>query len=294
MEKVETFFSKEQVIDRALMHNRIKSTTSALGWQETAARVIESGKRFEDLRIAEVGCGTGTFSLTLNILGTKCTLIDADEDALDTAREVFALYGRDAEYTLCNVLSDPSEHLRGQFDIVISGGLAEHFTGEDRLRCFKFHHELCKEKGFVYIGVPNRVSLGYRMVRFIKELTGKWTIDCEIPYTYRELKRIASRVGYADYYVLGNATLWKDVKDYSYAFLAAIAEVLPGRIREKWRKLKHSRVSASDQDGSSPNQEDEQKIIERAVEQARNAKRAKKGPALKNVFSAGIILFGGK
>ena len=294
MEKIEKFFSKEYVVDRTLMRRRIESGTQALGWVETVARMIEGDKRFEDTTVAEVGCGTGTFSLTLSMLGTRSTLIDGDPDALDTARRVFSLYEQEAEYVLCNVLAEPPEHLKGRFDVVISGGLAEHFTGEDRLRCFKFHQELCKVGGFVCIGVPNRLSLGYRMVRFIKELTGKWTIGCEIPYTYRELTKIASRLGFSEFSVLGNYTLTKDLKNYSYAFFAAIAEVIPGGFRAKWRKLKHSPTSAADQDGPSPDHGDEQRIVEWAFERAKNANRAENRPALKDFFSGGIVLFGRK
>jgi 2-polyprenyl-3-methyl-5-hydroxy-6-metoxy-1,4-benzoquinol methylase len=291
MNKVEKFFHRDWVIDRKLMLSRIKSTTSALGWQETVTRMIEIGKPFEDIRVAEVGCGTGTFSLTLNLLGTSSTLIDGDQDALNTAEKVFSLYHREAEYVLANVLHDPTEHLKGQFDVVISGGLAEHFRGEDRLRCLKFHQTLCNDGGFIYIGVPNRLSLGYQMVRLIKELTGQWTIDCEIPYTYWELKALAIRLGLSDGYVLGNSPLTKDIKDYSYAFLAALAAVLPENLRATLKPSWGSSRIDSDFHTYSSDGREEKEIVDQAMKRTKLIYRKRRNISPKDVLSAGIILF---
>ena len=43
-------------------------------------------KPYGDLKVAEVGCGTGTFSLTLALLGASVTLIDFNAKVLENAK----------------------------------------------------------------------------------------------------------------------------------------------------------------------------------------------------------------
>jgi 2-polyprenyl-3-methyl-5-hydroxy-6-metoxy-1,4-benzoquinol methylase len=123
------------------------------GWQRIVYYILRFGAPFSSLKIAEVGCGTGSFALPLKLLGADATLIDADQNALETARQAYRLYGCDATFLLCDVTQPVSESLAGKFDVVTSNGLAEHFIGEERTKCFAYHRNLSREKGFARIGV---------------------------------------------------------------------------------------------------------------------------------------------
>ena len=117
---------------KAEMDRRLTECSSYRGWEHTIRLIVKSGLRFDKLHVAEVGCGSGTFSLTLALLGAQVTLVDFNKNTLERAKEIYALYGCLAETIEADCLQAPAESLVGKYDIVISGGLAEHFKGEDR------------------------------------------------------------------------------------------------------------------------------------------------------------------
>jgi cyclopropane fatty-acyl-phospholipid synthase-like methyltransferase len=94
------------------------------------------------LKIAEVGCGTGTFALTFALLGASVTLIDSNEEALKNAEKIYKMYGCTTQCVKANVLDSPPDNLRKSFDVAISGGLAEHFIGKNLASCISFHRRL--------------------------------------------------------------------------------------------------------------------------------------------------------
>jgi len=190
------------------------------------------------LKVVEVGCGTGTVALTFGLLGASVTLIDFNEDVLKQTRKIYGSYGCPARFINADCLENAPDDLRGAFDIVISVGLAEHFTGEARKLCFKYHAALLKEGGFAFIGVPNRSSPFYRFVRSFRTLTGTWTIDVEVPFSCHELKDIARETGLKNAVVAGNSDLWADAVEYWYGFLSAILDILPPYFRKFARRYK--------------------------------------------------------
>lgn len=78
------------------MERRIRGFCSTFGWQHTIASIFEYRLSFDKMKTIEVGCGSGTFSLTLSLLGADVTLIDNDSEALEVAQQVFALYKQKA------------------------------------------------------------------------------------------------------------------------------------------------------------------------------------------------------
>ena len=179
------------------MYSRIANAVSSQSWKATIASIFEKNLSFEKLKVIEVGCGTGTLSLILNLLGANTTLLDADEDALNLASEIFDRYRREATFIKANIIEDFPSKIFNSFDLAMSAGLAEHFIGDERKKCIAFHKHLLKENGFAVIGVPNRFGIFYRLVRSFRELTNTWTINTEIPFTYWELKRYAEQVGFS-------------------------------------------------------------------------------------------------
>jgi len=291
-DKIEKFKYENLVVDNNLVRTRILSTVRALGWQYSIALLLKRQIPFEQLKTIEIGCGTGTFSLTLNLLGADTTLLDADEDALKAAREVFSVYGRTASYIKANVIDPPPEELMHQFDIVISGGLAEHFSGQDREKVILYHKLLMKSDGFVYIGVPNRLSLFYQIIVVLRRIMGIWTIDTEIPFTPFELKKIAKRVGFSKHLVVGNFSLADDFSEYSAAFGALILKPFP-----KIKRLVRKTFYASKRDDRiATSQEDSIEIQEFIKDKVRDVSKKYTHTdfrkSLKDYLSAGIILFG--
>ena len=94
---------------KAEMDRRLKECSSYRGWEHTIRLIVKSGLRFDKLHVAEVGCGSGTFSLTLALLGAQVTLVDFNKNTLERAKEIYALYGCLAETIEADCLQAPAE-----------------------------------------------------------------------------------------------------------------------------------------------------------------------------------------
>lgn len=291
-DKIEKFEYENFVVDDNFLRSRILNVVRSFGWQHIIAFLLKKQVPFEQLKTIEIGCGTGTLSLTLNLLGAETALLDADESALKTARKVFSVYGRTASYIKANVIDPPPEELMHKFDIVISGGLVEHFSRQDRERVVLYHKLLMKSDGFVYIGVPNRLSLFYQAVAMLTRIMGQWTLDIEIPFTPFELKKIAKRVGFSKNLVIGNFSLVDDFPVYSAALGALILKPFP-KVRRILKRIfytskRDDRITGSQEDGIEI-----QEFIKDKVQYVnKKYTRIDFRRTLKDYLSAGIILFG--
>jgi 2-polyprenyl-3-methyl-5-hydroxy-6-metoxy-1,4-benzoquinol methylase len=288
MDKIQRFSWKSFEINLQMMNARILSSISTHGWERTMVHLLNTGIPFSNMEFAEVGCGTGTFALILNLLGAKTTLIDCDEKAIEVAKKAFALYNRKAEFIIADVLKPVPPDLIKRFHCVVSGGLAEHFSGEARKICIKFHKDMVRKNGFVRVGVPNRLSPFYQMVRNFRMLTGTWELDIEIPFTPGELKHIAEFLGFKTIEVVGNHPLKRDLKDYSLGMGAAVLMVLPSL-----RKfIKRQSIQSVPLDVQKDSSLDILSPIKDVLQVARNNADRPYRYALKDTFSAGIILHG--
>ena len=275
----------ESYYSKGIVNQRILSAISHRGWQYTVKLIHGLQIPFSQLKIAEVGCGTGTLSLTFALLGASVTLIDSNERALKNANKIYKMYGCTVQCVKANILDSPPDELRESFDIAISGGLAEHFTGKNRARCILFHKLLLSKNGFTFIGVPNRLSPFYWLIRLFRQLTGTWRISLEIPYSNLELQKIATNVGLTNCFVLGNAHLSKDCKVYTCGVISAIVETLPISLQNKLRSWNQK----AKKQGVDFKESDCIKQIKSLVDEA---KSTYKRNLLSDQFSAGIILFG--
>ena len=269
-------------ISKSIMDRRIKNCTNYLGWQHAVRLMLERGKSFYNLKIAEVGCGTGTTSLTFGLLGASVTLIDSNQRVLKKAQDIYSLYDCRAELIHADCTDAPMVMLRGKFDFVISSGLAEHFIGADREKCIRYHSLLLKDGGIVYIGVPNTLSPFYQWVTAFKKLAGTWKLEVEIPFTKKELKKLAMSVGFKGAYVIGNAPLTKDLIDYSLGFGSAIKELFPSHIQDKLPRLKVR---------GGLNTNDMRRHCQDMVDAISCGDLKRPHTPLANIFSAGLILF---
>jgi len=229
-------------------------------------------------------------------LGAKTTLIDADDEALTIARNAFRLYEVEAEFVKADVLNIPPKELVGRFHLVASGGLAEHFAGGNRRNCFAFHRALLTKTGIARIGVPNRFSPFYRMVRGFRELTGTWDLDIEIAYDPDELIRIAEESGFRRCEVCGNNFMRKDIWDYSLGMASAFFDAFPA-LGQPLRKLKGlRRTTMAPQENSASMLSYEPQPIETTIASSIDLARQSVGipwkARIKDKFSAGLILHG--
>ena len=266
---------------REIFDRKIRFVASNSGWRH-AVRLMQTGAiPLQDMNVAEVGCGTGTFALTMSLLGASVTLVDLNEKVLVNAKKIFEAYSCKADLVQADCTSPAPEKLRGKFDTVFSLGLAEHFTKEKRIRCVDFHRQLVRPGGFVYLGVPNWIH------RAVHQLLNMWGISVEIPFSDRELMKIARTLGFEEYYVIGNSSLLKDFVIYGRGIVSALSAALPGIIRDKIREYakKMNGVNVSSKDSLK---EIRVYLSERALKSIEKTEVLKNRAA--NKFSAGIIL----
>lgn len=220
------------------MAARIASTLSFNSWQRGMAALASAGVPPDKLRVAEVGCGTGTAALILGLLGASVTLLDANQKVLERTKKIYGAFGCGADFVRADCLEPAPEGLAGTFDVVLSGGLAEHFTGVYREKCFEYHCALLKPGGMAMIGVPNRLSPFYQLVRRFRLLTRTWGPDVEVPFSNPELKILAGKAGFSRYEIAGTISLAKDAAVYSRGLVSAVIDLLPRALKEKLRKFK--------------------------------------------------------
>jgi SAM-dependent methyltransferase len=251
--------------------------------------LAEHNRPLHGLRVAEVGCGTGTFSLTLGLLGASVTLIDYNEKALERAKHIYRMFNCPAQFVLADCLQAVPTQLNGAFDLAVSGGLAEHFVGAKRSACIAYHRTLLTDGGLAFIGVPNRRSPFYQWIRWFRGITKTWEIDVEVPYSDGELIALAKEAGFRSYFVLGNALLMRDLKEYSRGFVSALVDLLPKSVQTLARRWKagyqHGLVRAQQSGDNIPEQC--RTMCETTHRQGSNERRY----ALADKFSAGLILF---
>ena len=214
-------------ITKGAVELKIKASVSQRGWREVINIFEKRGTPVSTLKVAEVGSGSGAMALTFGLMGASVTLIDFNAKALERSRKIYAMYGCAANFLEKDCLDDPPGELINAFDLVISIGLAEHFSGNSRKRCIEYHRLLVKKGGVVFITVPNRRSLFYWLIRGIRTLTGTWTIDIEVPFSISELIEEARKAGFVDAYVIGYVGRWRDLCDTMHGLRCAISDCLP-------------------------------------------------------------------
>ncbi len=146
------------------------------------------------LRVIEIGAGRATNALLYTLRGAEATVLDSSPVALEQARRRFTARGLDVTAIESDVFALPAA-IRGSFDISMSFGLCEHFAGERRRGVIAAHLELLKPGGIAMINVPNRLSPFYRLWMGLAKRRGSWTLGYEVPFSGRELVRLARQSG---------------------------------------------------------------------------------------------------
>ena len=141
----------------------------------------------KNLRALEVGCGCGSYSLILKKAGIirEATLLDISQTGLDLAKKLFASFGEECQTVQGDAMELPFAD--SEFDLVLSGGLLEHFRSHEQQ---KIVAEQCRVAKNVLCQVPASTP-AYWMMRML--LTARylgWRWGWERPTNLRQLSTL--------------------------------------------------------------------------------------------------------
>jgi ubiquinone/menaquinone biosynthesis C-methylase UbiE len=157
---------------------------------------------FKGIKSIEIGGGEAYDSLLFAMEGADVTILDHSTNALKTTKKLFDRFGYKANYIQANALEIDKKYFE-KFDVAMSFGMAEHFTGKkNRIQVFKSHFDVLKKGGFVWISVPNSWNLPYRLWKFLSVTFRRFQFGQEIPYSIFEIKRIGKELN-KDFEIIG-------------------------------------------------------------------------------------------
>lgn len=185
------------------LFNRVKEENS-IRWSRIEDEVLKSFGGFAGLNVIEIGAGSGTYAALMVKRGAKVTVMDYSENALKQSDEYFRRNGFQAALLKQNALNIPRE-LYGKYDISMSFGLTEHFLGAERVAIHKAHFDVLRKGGVSFISVPNKYNLPYRLYKFLAEITGKWRVGEEYPFSRAELASICGQIGVKEFFIFGDS-----------------------------------------------------------------------------------------
>ena len=109
-----------------------------------------------NLSILEIGCGTGSSSITLAEQGANVTGIDIHKESLEIGKLRADLYGLNIKFL--EMSSVNTDELKQDFDAVILYATLEHLTVEERLVTLRNCKNILKKGGYlITIEAPNRL-----------------------------------------------------------------------------------------------------------------------------------------
>lgn len=131
-----------------LSSNEELNTIHLAQWHETALKMAPDLK---GLKVAEVGCGRGDFSVHLAKQGAKVTGVDFSEKAIEYARKKASHHGQQVDFQV----SDAQALTLGtdQFDVVFSCECIEHVP--DPTRALREMFRILKPAGTLILTTEN-------------------------------------------------------------------------------------------------------------------------------------------
>ena len=175
--------------------------SSAAQWSYVINMLYDYYQSLVGLRSIELGAGLAKTSALLALHGVKPTLIDYSQLAVEGAKNLFESIGQEADILYADALQLP-EKLHNSFDISISVGTAEHFSGADRLAFIRAHCLTLKPGGMGIIIVPNSLCLRYNILMNLAA-SFSLSLEKEYPFTAWELARLATASGFSRVQVRG-------------------------------------------------------------------------------------------
>ena len=110
---------------------------------------LSKNLKLENLHILEIGCGTGSSSITLAEQGAKVVGIDIHKESLEIAKYRSEVYNLDIEFIESS--SVDIDKLDKNFDAIILYATLEHLTFEERLITLKNCKKILDDQGYIII-----------------------------------------------------------------------------------------------------------------------------------------------
>jgi len=141
----------------------------------------------QNLKGLEVGCGCGSYSLILKKVGiiNEVTLLDISQTGLDLAKKLFAALGEECQTVRADAMNLPFAD--GEFDLVLSGGLLEHFRPNEQS---KIVHEQCRVAKNILCQVPASTPAYWAMRTLLTVRFLGWRWGWERPMSLGQLQAL--------------------------------------------------------------------------------------------------------
>jgi len=121
----------------------------------------------KDLNIIDIGCGGGLVCESLTRMGANVTGIDADKNAIKTAKDHAS--GNDLDITY---ICDDAQSIEQKFDVVLALEIIEHVTNPQTFI------EICKKRlkpgGLLILSTLNRTKKSYALGIIAAEYILRW------------------------------------------------------------------------------------------------------------------------
>jgi 2-polyprenyl-3-methyl-5-hydroxy-6-metoxy-1,4-benzoquinol methylase len=119
---------------------------------------LNSNKPLKDLKILEIGCGTGSITVALAEQGANVTAIDVNESSILVAKDRCRIYGLEAEFVIANASDVYKTFENRAFELIIFYASLEHMTLEERLLALSAAWGMLSKGGLLCIAeTPNRL-----------------------------------------------------------------------------------------------------------------------------------------
>ena len=180
---------------------RVKEEKS-IRWQRIEAAITRDFGGFKGLKVIEIGAGSGTYAALMAGRGAEVTIMDYSANALKQSEAYLRRNGLAAAL----VRQDGTDSVLGP-EMKSTGevmGVAHDFRSAYGKSQLAIDYSLPRE-GAAFISVPNKYNPPYRLYKFAAELTGKWKVGEEYPYTRGELERFCRDAGITQFEIFGDS-----------------------------------------------------------------------------------------
>ncbi len=147
-------------------------------------------QKIKNIKIIELGAGSGGDILYLSQLGAKTTALDFSQESVSIIKS----RAKTQKIKIKTVCQDcqKTDLPNNYFDLVFSVGLVEHFTKP--LPIIKEQVRILKPGGYLVIDVPQKFNL-YTLVKKIRMATKTYPFGWETEYSVANLKSFGRQLG---------------------------------------------------------------------------------------------------
>ena len=197
--------------------------------------VEEAWQSVNGLRVLEVGCGQGSISVAFAERGAQPVCLDSAHRAVAHSLARHVRCGLPATGVTASGFDIPLRS--GSVDVVVSGGLLEHFPRELRQRMLAEMKRV--SRGCVVALIPNGLDPFYRCAKWCLQQTGRWPWgeELSLPGLTEEFESVGMRVLHETSYDFHNSVqLFERALALQREQAAAILKWAAAEARdEKWR-----------------------------------------------------------